>query len=89
MEKRDERLKAVELELEQACYEAERSFRQYDASDPENRLVTGELERRERSAHEFSYKLFPVVSLQVNPSPAPFLALVRSGTVSRKNLVTD
>jgi DNA invertase Pin-like site-specific DNA recombinase len=46
VEKRDERLKAVELELEQARYEAERSFRQYDASDPENRLVTGELERR-------------------------------------------
>ncbi len=46
VEKRDEHLKAVELELEQARYEAERSFRQYDASDPENRLVTGELERR-------------------------------------------
>lgn len=37
---------AAELELDQARYEAERSFRQYDVSDPENRLVTGELERR-------------------------------------------
>ena len=46
VEKRDEQLRAVELEVEQARYEAERSFRQYDASDPENRLVTGELERR-------------------------------------------
>ena len=46
VEKRDEHLRAVELEVEQARYEAERSFRQYDASDPENRLVTGELERR-------------------------------------------
>jgi DNA invertase Pin-like site-specific DNA recombinase len=43
---RDEHLRAVELEVEQARYQAERSFRQYDASDPENRLVTGELERR-------------------------------------------
>jgi hypothetical protein len=43
---RDEHLRAVELELEQARYQAERSFRQYDVSDPENRLVTGELERR-------------------------------------------
>jgi len=46
VERRDEYLRAVELELEQARYQAERSFRQYDASDPENRLVTGELERR-------------------------------------------
>jgi len=46
VEDRDEHLRAVELELEQARYQAERNFRQYDASDPENRLVTGELERR-------------------------------------------
>jgi DNA invertase Pin-like site-specific DNA recombinase len=45
-EGKDEHLRAAELELEQARYGAERSFRQYDASDPENRLVTGELERR-------------------------------------------
>jgi hypothetical protein len=45
-EGRDEQLRAVGLKLEQARYQAERSFRQYDASDPENRLVTGELERR-------------------------------------------
>ena len=43
---RDDHLRALELEVEQARYQAERSFRQYDASDPENRLVTGELERR-------------------------------------------
>lgn len=32
--------------LEQARFEAARAYRQYDASDPENRLVTAELERR-------------------------------------------
>src|SRR3990172_2973907 len=46
MERSDEHLRTVELEVEQARYQAERSFRQYDASDPENRLVMGELERR-------------------------------------------
>ena len=33
-------------ELERARYEAERAFRQYDAVEPENRLVVRELERR-------------------------------------------
>jgi hypothetical protein len=32
--------------LQQARYEAARAQRQYDAADPENRLVAGELERR-------------------------------------------
>jgi DNA invertase Pin-like site-specific DNA recombinase len=35
-----------ELQLEQARYEARWAQRQYDAVDPENRLVAGELERR-------------------------------------------
>jgi DNA invertase Pin-like site-specific DNA recombinase len=40
--------KRLQLEnaLEQARFEAARAYRQYDASDPENRLVTAELERR-------------------------------------------
>jgi DNA invertase Pin-like site-specific DNA recombinase len=37
---------AVELALEKARYEARRAQRQFDATDPENRLVAGELERR-------------------------------------------
>lgn len=32
--------------VEQYQYEADRAFRQFDCSDPENRLVTGELEKR-------------------------------------------
>lgn len=36
----------VELALDQARYEAARSRRQYDAVDPDNRLVAAELERR-------------------------------------------
>jgi excisionase family DNA binding protein len=41
-----ERLRQIELALEQARYEAARAHRQYDAVDPENRLVVGDLERR-------------------------------------------
>ena len=41
-----QRVRQIELALEQARYEAARSHRQYDAVDPENRLVAGDLERR-------------------------------------------
>jgi excisionase family DNA binding protein len=41
-----QRVRQVELALEQAHYEAARAHRQYDAVDPENRLVAGDLERR-------------------------------------------
>jgi excisionase family DNA binding protein len=41
-----ERLRQSELALEQARYEAARAHRQYDAVDPDNRLVVSELERR-------------------------------------------
>jgi excisionase family DNA binding protein len=41
-----QRLRQIELALEQARYEAARSHRQFDAVDPENRLVASDLERR-------------------------------------------
>jgi hypothetical protein len=41
-----ERRLQLENALEQARFEAARAYRQYDASDPENRLVAAELERR-------------------------------------------
>jgi DNA invertase Pin-like site-specific DNA recombinase len=44
--RRDEAREAMVRDLEAARYAAERAFRQYDAADPENRLVTGELEAR-------------------------------------------
>jgi DNA invertase Pin-like site-specific DNA recombinase len=43
---RDEKRRQIELSLAQACFEASRAKRQYDAVDPENRLVAAELERR-------------------------------------------
>jgi excisionase family DNA binding protein len=41
-----ERLRQIELALEQARYEAARAHRQYDVVEPENRLAAGDLERR-------------------------------------------
>jgi DNA invertase Pin-like site-specific DNA recombinase len=40
------RITQLELALEQARYEAARAQRQYDAVEPENRIVAAELERR-------------------------------------------
>ena len=45
-----ERRRQIELALEQARYEAAFARRQYDAVDPDNRLVAGELERRWNAA---------------------------------------
>ena len=42
----DEVLAALTRDLEAARYAANRAGKQYDASDPDNRLVTSELERR-------------------------------------------
>jgi hypothetical protein len=43
---RDDVLEALRRDLEAAHYAAQRARRQYDATDPENRLVAGELEGR-------------------------------------------
>lgn len=43
---RNEVLEALGRDLEAARYAAQRAQKQYDAADPENRLVTEELERR-------------------------------------------
>jgi len=51
----DEKRSSVRLALEKARYEAERAKRQYDAVEPENRLVATELETRWNAAlHEVS-----------------------------------
>jgi DNA invertase Pin-like site-specific DNA recombinase len=42
----DEKRRALTLACEKAQYEADRARRQYDAVDPQNRLVAGELEAR-------------------------------------------
>jgi len=46
----DQAIKALALEAESARYEADRAWRQYNAADPENRLVAAELEPRWNNA---------------------------------------
>ena len=50
--KQDEVRSALERDLQAARYAAQRAQRQYDAADPENRLVADELERRWNQALE-------------------------------------
>ena len=45
-QRRDQVREALQRDLEAARYAADRAFRQYDAADPANRLVAGELEVR-------------------------------------------
>jgi excisionase family DNA binding protein len=53
----DERLRQKALALEQARFEVARARRQYDAVDPDNRLVAAELERRWNQALSTEAKL--------------------------------
>lgn len=48
----DDAVAALQLQLQQARYEAQRAERQYDAVEPENRTVAIELERRWNAALE-------------------------------------
>ena len=50
--RRDEVLEALRRDLEAARYAADKAFRQYDATDPTNRLVAAELELRWNRALE-------------------------------------
>ena len=49
-QRRDQVGEALGRDLEAARYAADRAFRQYDAADPANRLVAGELEMRWNTA---------------------------------------
>jgi hypothetical protein len=45
-QRQDQVREALKRDLEAARFAADRAFRQYDAADPANRLVAGELEAR-------------------------------------------
>jgi excisionase family DNA binding protein len=73
---------AVELELREARYEAERARRQYDAVEPEHRLVAATLEQRWNATlarvHELEERLASVTAeaeRQVAPDRAALLRL--------------
>jgi DNA invertase Pin-like site-specific DNA recombinase len=71
-EQADATHRALELELRHARYEAERARRQYDAADPENRLVVDTLERRWNATLEQVAALeHRLAGLGVPASPTP------------------
>jgi DNA invertase Pin-like site-specific DNA recombinase len=80
---RDQVREALERDLESARYAADRAFRQYDAADPANRLVAGELETRWNKAltrvTEVEAKIAnhdAITPSRVDSSPLSFTTLV-------------
>src|SRR6202171_5780798 len=61
----------LELSLQQARYEAAHARRQYDAVDPANRLVAGELERRWNEALQAVAKLEGQIAALIARRPPP------------------
>jgi hypothetical protein len=61
----------LELSLQQARYEAAHARRRYDAVDPANRLVAGELERRWNEALQAVAKLEGEIAALVARRPPP------------------
>ena len=63
--------KQLELALQRAHYEAAHARRQYDAADPANRLVTGELERRWNKALEAIQQIEDEIAALDAAKPSP------------------
>ena len=61
----------LELSLQQARYEAAHARRQYDAVDPANRLVAGELERRWNDALQIVHRIEGEIASIVAARPPP------------------
>jgi hypothetical protein len=85
VEEADEIGRALELELSQARYERDRAQRQYDAVEPENRLVAETLEARWNMAlervRELEHRLEQIKSKQEEktvPDRVELLALAKS-----------
>lgn len=73
--------KQLELALAQARYEAAHARRQYDAVDPANRLVAGELERRWNEALQAVHRIEGEIAALDARKPAPL------GEQERRHLI--
>jgi DNA invertase Pin-like site-specific DNA recombinase len=73
--------KQLELALAQARYEATHARRQYDAVDPANRLVAGELERRWNEALQAVHRIEGEIAALDARKPAPL------GEQERRHLI--
>ncbi|MFC3970564.1 recombinase family protein, partial [Rhizobium lemnae] len=69
---RDQVQDALLRDLEAARYVADRAFRQYDAADPENRLVTSELEARWNKALARAGEIEAKIARHRTVTPQPF-----------------
>jgi hypothetical protein len=63
--------KQLELALQQASFQAAHARRQYDAVDPANRLVAGELERRWDAALQAVHRIEGEIATLEASKPAP------------------
>ena len=70
-DRRDQAREALGRDLEAARYTADRAFRQYDAADPANRLVAGELEARWNQALARVAEVENKIVAHEAASPAP------------------
>ena len=68
--RRDEVLEALKRDLEAARYAVDKAFRQYNATDPANRLVAAELELRWNRALERIRELESRIEKHVSQTPA-------------------
>lgn len=79
MEDRSERLRVVDLELQQARYEASLAERRYAACDPDNRLIAAQLEKSWEAAlrrvEECQARLEAIRTAEVATAPPDFAGL--------------
>jgi DNA invertase Pin-like site-specific DNA recombinase len=81
----EEERKLLELELQNAEYEAERAYRQYNKVDPENRLVSAQLERKWNSCLERTEE----VKKRLSEKRKPISPLSAEETKELLNLSSD
>jgi DNA invertase Pin-like site-specific DNA recombinase len=85
---RDQVQDALLRDLGAARYAADRAFRQYDAADPENRLVTSELEARWNKALARVGEIEAKIAKHRTVTPQPFPMSASQVTALAGNLCT-
>jgi len=90
-QQRDQVREALRRDLEAARYAADRAFRQYDAADPVNRLVAGELEARWNKALTRVAEVEGKIAAHdaANPTPVTDLASLATLATDLKTVWTD
>ena len=81
-QRRDQARDALMRDLEAASYAADRGFRQYDAADPENRLVASELEARWNKALTRVTEVKAKIAAHDAAMPAPAVDAVSLATLA-------